>query len=147
MQAFKGFSRKQFGTLAAVLLVASLVSFLAIFTLSTRNKDNRMSSQSTCQGTCVDLYEDKASPDTLAVSVGSFVQFNSKDGKTHDLSLGGGGNEHQHKGKFQSGEFKGDEGWRVQFKEEGTYTFHDHYNPKVNVVLVVYTPGKDYKVQ
>ena len=147
MQAFKGFSRKQFVTLAAVLLVASLVSFLAIFTLSTRDKDSRTSSQSTCQGTCVSLYEDRASPDTLAVSVGSFVQFNSKDGKTHDLSLGGGGNEHQHKGKFQSGEFKGDEGWRVQFNEEGTYTFHDHYNPKVNVVLVVYTPGKDYKVQ
>ncbi len=145
MKPAKGFAKKQIMTLFAALIVAGLISFAAIYTYS--SKHTRISSQSACKDTCVSLYSDKASPNTLAVAVGGYVQFNSKDGKTHDLSLGAGGEEHQHVGKFQSGEFKGDEGWRVQFKDEGTFTFHDHYNPKVNIVVIVYTPGKDYKVQ
>jgi plastocyanin len=146
MKILQGFAKKQVVTLVAVLLVASLVSFAAIYTLSVKNKHSPVNA-GVCKDTCVGLYEDKASPNTLAVAVGSYVQFNSKDGKTHDLSLGDATAGHQHTGNYQSGEFKGDEGWRVQFNSEGTYTFHDHYNTKISIVVVVYTPGKDYKVQ
>ncbi len=114
MKTFRGAVKKQMVTLVAVLLVASLVSFVAIYTLSAKYKHTQVSSKVNCKDTCVSLFEDKASPNTIAVGVGSYVQFNSKDGKTHDLSLGAGGEEHQHFGKFQSGEFKGDEGWRVR---------------------------------
>lgn len=147
MKAAQRFVHKQTIILVAIALLASFISFSVVKAISVNNSHKNTSSVPACKDTCVSLYEDKASPNTIAVAVGSYVQFNSKDGKTHDLSLGAGGEEHQHMGKFQSGEFKADEGWRVQFKNEGTFTFHDHYNPKVNIVVIVYTPGKDYKVQ
>ena len=100
-----------------------------------------------CNVTCIELQQDKASPDTVAVAKGSFVQINSADGQSHSLSLGEGGSAHSHNGSFNSGTFKADEGWRVQFNEEGSYVFHDHLNPKISVLVVVYTPGKDYKVE
>lgn len=139
--------QKVFLPVLAVFII--LLSFGAAYTVTAKNNksQNQVATDPSCSDICVDLYQDKASPNTLAVAVGSYVQFNSKDGKAHELSLGGGGGEHEHKGDFQSGEFKADEGWRVQFKEEGTFTFHDHYNPNVNIVVVVYTPGKDYKVR
>lgn len=92
-----------------------------------------------CNAVCVYL-EDKAEPDTLTVKVGEYVQFNSNDGKKHSLSLGKGGEVHEHNGPFSSGEFKADEAWRVQFKEPGTYYFHDHFDPAINILLVVYDP-------
>lgn len=95
---------------------------------------------------CISLTESGAVPSEITIPAGSYVQFNSSDGKTHNMSLGKGGEEHDHKGPFHSGEFKGDEAWKVQFKEDGTYYFHDHYNPKINVLVVVYTEGKDYKL-
>lgn len=96
---------------------------------------------------CVSLLENKTDPDTIAVPRGSYVQFNSADGKSHSLSLGKGGESHSHSGSFSSGEFGADEAWRVQFNDEGTFFFHDHFNPKINVLVVVYTPGKEYKIQ
>ncbi len=128
--------------IVAVAVVTAVVSFGVGFALSGNKPD-----QTDCKGTCVALYENKAHPDTLAVKTGSFVQFNSNDGKTHSLSLGKGGEAHSHTGTFSSGDFESNEAWRVQFKKEGTYAFHDHYNPKINVLIVVYTPGKDYKIQ
>lgn len=128
--------------IAIVAIVTALLTFGITFALS--GKDN---SQTDCKGTCVALRENKADPDTIAVKAGSFVQFNSANGETHSLSVGKGGEEHSHSGSFSSGDFKSDEAWRVQFKKEGTYLFHDHYNPKINVLVVVYTPGKEYKVE
>jgi plastocyanin len=124
---------------------ASLVGFGIAFAVAYFN--NETSSKNSCAGVCVNLLQNEASPNTLAVTNGSYVQFNSADGKTHSLSIGGGGDEHNHKGKFSSGEFKADEAWKVQFTEDGTYTFHDHFNPKINVVVVVYTAGKQYEVE
>ena len=144
MKLLRGVNRQTL-ILIGIMVVATLTSFGVIYTV-TGNKSSSLVKED-CNGTCVSLFKDKASPDAIAVAKGSYVQFNSKDGNTHDLSLGGGGSEHEHKGNFQSGDFKGDEGWRVQFNDEGTFTFHDHYNPQVNVVVVVYTPGKQYKVE
>lgn len=90
----------------------------------------------------VDLEEDRAAPDSLTVPVGKTVQFNTKDGKEHNLSLGSGGEEHEHSGPFHSGAFGKDEAWRATFTEVGTYQFHDHNNPKINVLIVVYKPAQ-----
>jgi plastocyanin len=133
------------------LVVAALILFIGagsfIFAYSYGSNKTGVAVADKCDGTCIELNQDKASPDTISVPIGSFVQFNSADGKSHSLSLGDGGSEHSHKGTFSSGTFKADEGWRVQFKEEGSYLFHDHLNPKISVLVVVYTPGKDYKIE
>lgn len=145
MKFVKKLSRQQLLILG--FMAAVLISFGVVYGISNMNKDSQVVSRANCTGTCVALLKDKASPDTIAVTVGSYVQFNSADGQSHRLSLGQGGEEHQHTGKFSSGDFKGDEAWRVQFNKEGTYNFHDHYNPKLNIIVVVYTKGKEYKVE
>lgn len=89
----------------------------------------------------VQLQATKATPDTLSIPVGSTVQFDSHDGNEHELALGEGaadGHGHDHTGAYSSGTFGADEGWRVQFKETGTYFFHDHKNPDINILVVVY---------
>lgn len=128
-----------------VLILAVVFGFAIAYGL---NKTQHVDTAS-CRkdDVCVSLAEDKTNPDTIAVPRGSFVQFNSADGKSHSLSLGKGGESHTHNGNFSSGEFKADEAWRVQFNDEGTFFFHDHFNPKINVLIVVYTPGKEYKIQ
>lgn len=138
--------RNQSLILALILTVAVLIGFGAMYGLAAKNTPNRRQAVCKDKDICVSLLADKASPETLTISVGSYVQFNSADGKSHNLSVGKGGEDHDHGGKFSSGEFKADEGWRVQFNEEGTYFFHDHLNPKINILVVVYTPGKDYKL-
>ncbi|MEO5498991.1 MAG: hypothetical protein ABIR46_00660 [Candidatus Saccharimonadales bacterium] len=142
MKAFKNSTKLQ---ILAVVLV-SLVGFGAVYGY-TKYSNSNSPSQSSCKDTCVALGIDGAAPNSIAVALNSYVQFNSADGKSHNLSLGEGGEEHEHTGKFNSGVFKADEGWRVQFKDEGTFIFHDHFNPKINVVVVVYEPGKEYKVE
>jgi plastocyanin len=130
--------------LFAMLITLTVVAFAGSYALSGPDK---VVSQTKCDGICVALQADRAEPDTITVQPGDFVQFNSADGKSHSLSVGEGGEEHSHTGSFSSGTFGGDEAWRVQFKEEGSFLFHDHLNPKINVLVVVYTPGKEYKVQ
>lgn len=147
IKTFKKLLSLRMPLLIGVVLVAGFASFGIIHTVTAAGSRNQIKGQKNCNGTCVNLYEDKATPDTIAVAVGSYVQFSSKDGKSHSLSLGEGGEEHIHSGKFSSGEFKADEGWRVQFNDEGSFYFHDHLNPKISVLVVVYTPGKQYKVE
>ena len=118
----------------------------------------------------VKLTANGAKPDQISVVVGKSVEFKSSDGKTHSLSLGEGSGErsaysssnlklahngaehdavqsdtgheskHEHQAGFSSGEFKADEAWRVTFKEAGTYFFHDHLNPDINILVVAYEP-------
>jgi plastocyanin len=90
---------------------------------------------------CVALKPGNAEPDTLTVIVGESVQFNSADGNKHNLSQGLGGEEHSHTGPYSSGDFAADEAWRVQFKQPGTFKFHDHYDPAINILIVAYEPG------
>lgn len=146
MKYFKNITRDRAVLFAAILIIAGLFSFGTVHTVSARNIRNQLS-KTRCQSFCIGLYEDRASPDTIAVPLGNYVQFNSKDGKTHDLSFGEGGVEHVHSGKFYSGDFSANEGWRVQFNQEGTFYFHDHLNPKISILIIVYSPGKNYKIQ
>lgn len=118
-------------------VVCGAIGFAAALTVT--SSDAKTGRDNSCNvAACVALQSDKASPDTLTLKAGESAQFNSADGKTHQLSLGLGGEKHDHAGPYNSGEFKSDEAWRVQFKEPGTYKFHDHFNPKVNILVVVY---------
>lgn len=49
---------------------------------------------------------------------------------------------HDHTEGFSSGLFGPDEAWRATFKEPGTYFLHDHANPEVNILVVVYESNK-----
>lgn len=120
----------------------------------------------------VELLADRASPSLVAVKLDQYVQFNTKDGQVHNIGQGKGegpdrakdveastkghnestphaatdpkdGLPHDHqKGSIESGDFKPDEGYRVKFSKAGTYEFHDHYNPKINITVVVYDQDK-----
>lgn len=124
------------------ILVAGLIGFTAMYAVATNKaSDNNASSVSAASKFQVDLTSAKAIPDTITVPVGQAVQFNTKDGKKHNISLGEGGEEHEHTGKYSSGDFGKDEAWRVTFTEPGTFTFHDHYNPDINILVVAYKPA------
>lgn len=134
-------------------VIAGSLGFLAMNSYA-KSKD-KQSSVSSCEVTeCVSLSAGKASPDTLAVPVGSFIQFNSADGKKYSLTLGEPHDAGQHgtshaagDSAFSSGEFGEGEAWRVQFKDRGTYVFTDKLNPNLNMLVVVYQPGGDYKIR
>ncbi len=93
----------------------------------------------------VSLTEQGADPANLLIQVGEYVQFDSKDGKTHDIASGAGdgdGEHHDHTATgLESGDFKADEGYRVQFKKIGSYYFHDHLKPSSTISVGVYEPG------
>lgn len=137
--------------LIVIIVIVGAISFTAV---SIMNSKKPILASKNCQGLCVNITKDGIDPDTLTVKVGEFVQFNSADGKQHNLGLGGGVDgdktahdaDHEHVGEFTSGDFNADEAWRVQFKTAGTYKFHDHYNPKLNILVVVYAPGGPAKL-
>ncbi len=89
----------------------------------------------------IDLLSDKASPGEVYLTVGQVLQFNTKDDKKHRIALGQGGTEHEHTSATNSGDFGAGEAWRVRLDNVGTYFFHDHYNPNINILVVVYQPG------
>lgn len=45
---------------------------------------------------------------------------------------------HDHTDGFSSRLFGPDEAWKATFQEPGTYFLHDHANPEVNILVVVY---------
>ncbi len=92
----------------------------------------------------VALHASSTEPINLLLKVGEYVEFDSKDGKTHTIASGvgnGDGEKHDHEeDEVDSGEFAADEGFLVQFKKVGTFYFHDHLNPDVNISIGVYDP-------
>lgn len=100
----------------------------------------------------VALLSDHADPSAIAVTKGDYVQFNARDGKTHNIGQGSGNDEvhqglsaatHEHDySAKESGAFGANEGYRAQFNMVGTYTFHDHLNPKISVTVIVYEKHK-----
>lgn len=118
-----------------VVLLAGLLSFAGSYVLATRS--NKATSEQN-ETLSVDIYKDAAVPETVTLNTGQSVQFNSADGETYSLSLGEGGDDHQHTGPFNSGDFGEGEAWLATFDTAGTYFFHDHYNPEINILVVVY---------
>ena len=130
--------------LIIVVTVALLCGFGAAFVLTSRPNSNKaVASNST--PVQVDLKDDMATPSQVTIPVGQTVQFNTKDDLAHEMSLGEGNGDshhHEHEGDYSSGEFGKGEAWKVNFKKAGTFTFHDHKHPNINVLVVAYQPNK-----
>ena len=99
----------------------------------------------------VELTTSGAKPSAIAITKGDYVQFDTKDGRTHEIAQGKGGGEghhtdgqgkHEHLsgGKLSAG-FGPGEGYKVQFNQTGTYDFHDHLNPELSSTVIVYEAG------
>ncbi|MBA2279507.1 hypothetical protein H0V99_03670 [Candidatus Saccharibacteria bacterium] len=146
-------SKNSFLVFGLVALMALGTGFAGVQALS-NNQNKQVSNQNCNANVCLALTETGIKPDNISVKLGEFVQFNSADGRVHNMSLGEGkhGQEddghgahadvsHQHEGEYQSGDFEADEAWRVQFNQTGVFYMHDHYNPDLFVTVIVYEPG------
>lgn len=90
----------------------------------------------------IQLLKDRAEPTAITVKVGETVQFNAKDGRTHDIARGSGGLAGVHTATSDtgpsSGQFGADEGYRLTMKEAGTFDFYDKLDPRLSVTIIVY---------
>lgn len=92
----------------------------------------------------VRILKDEMDPRELVVKVGESVQFNSADGRTHNIGQGDGrdpdlGRPHDHpQGALESGKFNEDEGYVVTFTKPGVYSFHDHLDPDLFITIIAY---------
>lgn len=136
--------------LILIAVAALSLGFTVAWVVSANQHRSLMSVACPAHTTCVALKSGSASPDSLSVVAGDYVQFNSADNKIHNLSLGSGDPSHaghEASGSLASGDIKADEGWKVQFKNPGTYQFQDKYSPNTKILVVAYTPGGDYKIK
>lgn len=143
------FSRSISIKIVAITIAIALTSGFGIAYAFTKNKTP--STAGACMvSACVPLSKYQTEPQVATVTNGSFVQFNSADGEKHNIMLASSGashgESHDSSSHYALGEFAADEAWKVQFKQDGTYTFMDMDNEKIKVTVVVYTPGKDYKI-
>lgn len=125
-------------------IVAVLFSFVSVYSITTSASTNAVKCPVEA---CVSLNKQVATPTVVTVTSGSYVQFNSTDGGKHNIALAHSVVQHSDESEFDSGDFGGDEAYKVQFKQDGAYTFRDKYNNKVSINVIVYTPGKEYKIQ
>lgn len=149
MSAKKYFRNKWLPVGIGFVAVVALV-FCCVYALSRRptHKPAESSFTTNCPATaCIKLLGKTADPDTITVTTGSYVQFNSADGGMHNIALEHSGAQHDDPTEYESGDFKKDEAWKVQIKHDGAYTFRDKYNPGLEINIVAYTKGRDYKVQ
>lgn len=137
-----------------VIILALLVGFVVMYLVGRSQRPV----VAKCEGQCILLRKSGADPGVLTVTKGSTVEFASADGQHHNLKLDDRQSDEEvtknlhasHQtasGRLESGDFTAQESWRVQFKQDGTYSFTDTYNTKIHVDIVVYTPGTDYKLQ
>jgi plastocyanin len=124
----------------AVVALGVVIGGYALFVRSAKPADTRVIHY-------VALHASSSDPADLLIKVGEFVEFDSKDGKTHNISSGAGnadGEKHDHAvgaDELESGDFAADEGYLAQFKKVGTYYFHDHLNPNIHISVGVYDPN------
>lgn len=143
------FKNKTFLKIGIVGFIAIVVGFTASTTLLPKHAAG---SAKNCPDTCVLLTADGMNPNVLAIKKGQYVQFVTADGQEHEIGIGSGEgdedhhHEHEHLSDYTSGDFGPGEAWRVQFKEVGSYQFHDHHHPKLNILVVVYDPAKPAKI-
>lgn len=159
MNSLTQFAQNHFKlVVAAILLIAVVASFSAMYVFSSQDQ---VSANQACEvDICVDITENGMQPGEIAVKTGQYVQFNTKDDRSHSLSLGNGtshgekshdedtadseadshdsDHSHEHLGSLQSGKFGPGEGWKVQFTEPGTFVIHDHNYPENSILVVVY---------
>lgn len=107
------------------------------------------------------LEKDGAKPDIVTINIGDTVQFNSRDGRSHQIveepgkehasnnyplaTLGewlipkasAHGEERHKSGGLKSAVFGPDEAFQIRFDERGIKTFGDHLNSGFSIVVVV----------
>lgn len=133
-------------------VVVSVAAFAVTYTMSAKSeKTSTASIVTNAQGTKEDphqvaLLANNKDPVDIIIKKGEYIQFNSKDGKDHQLIQGAHSKEHGPTGHtpspLDSGIIKGDEGYLLQFKETGKYDFHDNYNHNSTISVLVYDPTK-----
>jgi plastocyanin len=86
------------------------------------------------------LTAEKAEPSTMIIKTGDIVQFTVKDGQVRRIGQGSAeaGLHEQLLEGIQSEAFN--DQYRVEFKEPGTYSFHDHINPALTITIIVFDP-------
>lgn len=142
-------SKKYVLRIAAVFVLCLGLGFAAVLFVRGPSKPKSPETSTViCDGTCIRLLADKASPDIVTVEKGTYVQFNAADNKAHTLSLKRV-NHGAEDGTADatSGLFQADEAWRYQMNTEGTFEVTDDDNTTIKVQIVVYTPGADYKIK
>lgn len=86
-------------------------------------------------------------PIDLLISTGDYIQFNSKDGREHQIIQGAstktehGGDPHV-PSPLDSGVIKADEGYLLQFNNIGKFEFHDNYDHNITITIIAYDPNK-----
>ena len=149
------------------VVVAAVIGFGVIYAIRSNNsnsvKERAQSAASNSKlGTKQNPYQvalkkSQEAPIDLLIDVGDYVQFNSKDGGEHQIIQGSPSVEHGHDAlsdathgeehstsasPLDSGIIKADEGYIVQFKNVGKYEFHDNYNHRYAITVIVYDKGK-----
>ena len=146
IQRIKRVSKKYPWRVAAVLggiAVLAIIAF-ATFAHASEGRDSFVLEKDGVRVpiTHIELQKDHMSPDALSIPVNQYVQFNTMDGQTHEIGLGGGdeyAHEHEHtNGEFESAAFGIGEAYRVKITKKGVYDFHDHKNPKLFATVIVY---------
>lgn len=117
---------------AAILASASFVGSYFYF------NSGRQSATVEASVVRVKLAGDKAIPDSLAVKVGQSVSFDTGDNQRHAIGFGRGGAHHQETADYSTAEFGPGQSWLVKFKQKGVFELHDHEQPLINVLVVVY---------
>lgn len=141
--------RKKLSIMVVGLFVAAIAGFLIATNANSTESQSRFVTKCDTGVVCVDLSESGASPPEIAVEVGNSVQFNAKGNSGtmfHLASKDEQGSLHSDHGAeetehISSGDFSGDEAWKVEFKEVGSYQFVDEYNLEIEILVVVYKPG------
>ena len=127
--------------LVAVFIVFALGAFIASRTSAKASAKSDSSHN-------VALTMSGIQPSAIAITKGDYVEFDTKDGRAHEIGQGKGDDEVHHAsgqdvhdhliGGKQSGNFGPGEGYKVQFNQTGTYDFHDHLHPELSLTVVVY---------
>jgi plastocyanin len=153
-------------------VIVAIISFATVFALRSNN-DEPTNATAVASSTSEDsslgskqnphqvsLTKDQTKPVDLLIDVGDYVQFNSKDGGEHQIIQGKPTADHGHDeyadavhgeehgaadSPLDSGVFKADEGYIVQFNDVGKYEFHDNYNHDYEISIIVY--DKDKKLE
>ena len=132
--------------LVAIAFVVLCSTFAGFYFAS--SKSSTKAPKNTCSAdACLALTGQYTVPQVLTVKSGSYVLFNSADNKKHNIELVHSAVQHDDANRYESGDFGAGESWKVQFKEDGAYTFADKYDSKLEVNVIVYTEGKEYKIK
>ena len=121
-----------------MMLVGGTVFFTALKLLGKSNQTSNQQQATTTNEPAiykVPLDKNSKEPVNAAIKKNDYIQFDSEDGGQHHIVRLGEG---EHGGDtLDSGVFGADEGYRVQFKDIGTFYLQDKLNPDIKISVTV----------